>query len=106
MNAKQVFEKSTSRPKWEIFLNALRAGLSVEMDGHEYAWADDRLCFVLKVWSAPYSLSREPDELRYVECDLPLNTIISMCEKHMSEEDEAFLVSSMTITKIKKGKAR
>lgn len=93
------------RPKWEIVLNALRAGEEHEFtitfpNGLQYGWLDGRLHVVLPVWKQP-PYDGEPDEHHWLTADDSFNHFMDMCEDFTDADIMAF-VHRTVLTRLKK----
>ena len=93
------------RPNYDIVLRNLRNGAEVEFpDGYKYALIDGVLCFEMKVWKhgrSPIREPNEPDEIRWVECQMTFNRFMNQCEK-FTEEDILGIVFQNTLGSMKK----
>lgn len=78
------------RPKWMIVYEAMQNGKEIEFpDGLTYALVEDTLCIRLAVYQGISKLptvDAEPDEYRYVKCDISLNQFIQDCEEFTDDD--------------------
>lgn len=77
------------RPAFEIVLRAIQTyegRLVVTLpNSMKIGWAQNRLCEVIEVWHDAANVSQPPDEERWVECSIPFNVFVDLCEQ-MTEE--------------------
>jgi len=95
-----------SRPKWQIVLSALQAGIELtHPDSPRLAWINNKLCYALDVFTSNSPVDGEPDEVRYVIADISLNNFIEFCEG-LSEERIVSIAFSSAMEKMKDDRKR
>ena len=81
---------SKKKPNWLIIYEAMENGQEILFpDGLTYTVIDDTLCIQLKVYKGIGKLptaDAEPDEIKWVECDMSIKQFKLQCEE-FAEED-------------------